>query len=237
MRPHIFALVRHGHYEQPDDVPSALLPHPLTSRGVEQARALGEQLDRDAAMQHWTIDRRWDCSSALRAWQTANEAASTWQAIDATRRQTPVLSSTHRLVERNLGCAANLRVAEIEQIMERDPRYAAPPPGWKSSSHYRLPFWGAESLSEAGLRVAMHLRDLARERVHEKNEASLRVVVGHGAAFRWAAVHLGILQAHEVAALSMYHARPVYIEYSPDDEWRWHSGDWKRRKSGEQARD
>ena len=57
---------------------------------------------------------------------------------------------------------------------------------------------------------------------------TLKVFVGHGAAIRHAAWHLGVLELSDVARLSMFHAVPVCLEYS-DAGWRHVAGDWKLR--------
>jgi 2,3-bisphosphoglycerate-dependent phosphoglycerate mutase len=55
------------------------------------------------------------------------------------------------------------------------------------------------------------------------------VFVGHGAAFRYAAFHLGALELDRVAALSMHHGRPVFLQSGADGRWRHVAGDWKLR--------
>jgi 2,3-bisphosphoglycerate-dependent phosphoglycerate mutase len=66
------------------------------------------------------------------------------------------------LAERCLGALANLSVDAILAIVSGDPRFAPPPPNWKRNSDYRLPLLGCESLTEAGARVARHLRACAQ---------------------------------------------------------------------------
>ena len=64
---------------------------------------------------------------------------------------------------------------------------------------------------QAGERVAEHLRGrmaLIRDVAHD----SIKLFVGHGAAFRHAACVLGAMPYEDIARLSMYHARPVYLE-------------------------
>jgi 2,3-bisphosphoglycerate-dependent phosphoglycerate mutase len=58
---------------------------------------------------------------------------------------------------------------------------------------------------------------------------TLQLFVGHGAAFRHAAHCLGVLAFEQIARLSMYHARPVYLEYLPDGRWQHIGGAWKMR--------
>ena len=62
-------------------------------------------------------------------------------------------------------------------------------------------------------------------------EDSLKLFVGHGAAFRHAAYRLGVLRFEDITRLSMYHARPVYLELLTDGGWQQVAGDWKVRQS------
>ena len=57
---------------------------------------------------------------------------------------------------------------------------------------------------------------------------TLKVFVGHGAAFRHAAHILGVLNFDDIAKFSMHHAKPIYIELI-DDKWVHIGGDWKQR--------
>jgi 2,3-bisphosphoglycerate-dependent phosphoglycerate mutase len=61
---------------------------------------------------------------------------------------------------------------------------------------------------------------------------TLKVFVGHGAAFRHAAHLLDVLEFDRIAAVSMWHARPVYFERFPDGTWRHLAGEWKLRRHG-----
>lgn len=226
--PIIFALSRHGDYEQPKDVPSAWLLHPLTPKGEEQALALGHTLREDARSEGWKMTSQWDSSVLLRAYQTATLAAKAWS---EPLQETVRIQTTQALVERSVGSAANLTVGQIEEILDRDPRFDRPKPGWKSIPSFRLPVPGAESLLEAGLRVAQHLRQSARDiaRASTGDTPRLRVVVGHGASLRWAAHALGVLTMEQAKGCSMHHARSVYIEWKGEDNWSHIGGEWKPR--------
>jgi 2,3-bisphosphoglycerate-dependent phosphoglycerate mutase len=68
-------------------------------------------------------------------------------------------------------------------------------------------------------------------------DGTLALFVGHGAAFRHAAHHLGILTFDQIAELSMYHARPVYLECLPDGRWRQVGGEWKVRAAADDSLD
>jgi hypothetical protein len=65
----IAAFVRHGHYHQPEGVPSAHCPHPLTERGLTQAREAVDLLWSTASSEGWSIHSVIDSSRMLRAWQ------------------------------------------------------------------------------------------------------------------------------------------------------------------------
>jgi 2,3-bisphosphoglycerate-dependent phosphoglycerate mutase len=222
----IAALIRHGDYRQLADTPSAHQPFPLTAEGEDQslqaASAIRDALDK----QGWTLSAKIDSSRLLRAWQTAHIIC------DSLADCLPLpaeLDSFDALAERSLGSAANLSIARIESIIREDPRFTELPADWKSNSHFRLPLQGAESLMQAGERVADHLQQQMQALADSASTDSLRLFVGHGAAFRHAAHHLGLLSFEQIAQLSMYHAQPVYIEYLPGNGWRHIEGEWKIR--------
>ena len=220
----VAALVRHGVYDQPRGVPSAHLPHPLTDEGQVLARAAGDELQAMAAEARLSIDPVVDASQLLRAWQTARGLATRLEELGAG----PFTVTEHvALAERSVGSVANLTLDEIDRVVERDPRLEVLPRGWKSVSTFRAPFPGAESLLEAGARVAAHVD--ARMAVLDASDDRMVVFVGHGGAFRHAAVHLGVLRLDEVAGLSMFHCRPVLLERHEDGSWSHFLGEWKIR--------
>jgi 2,3-bisphosphoglycerate-dependent phosphoglycerate mutase len=230
----IAALMRHGHYRQPRGVPSARLPHPLTRKGETQARAGAALLWHAARKETWRIHPVIDSSNLLRAWQTATIVA------DAFGRQgiaNAAAQSFDALDERGLGSAANLTMAEIAAAVAADPRLRPLPPAWKADSRFRLPFPGAESLMEAGERAAAHIAARLSELADLEKTDSLKVFVGHGGAFRHAAVHFGLLAEAEAQALSMHHCRPVFLERLGDGAWRHVGGAWKRRTATADALD
>jgi 2,3-bisphosphoglycerate-dependent phosphoglycerate mutase len=223
----IAAIIRHGHYKQIPDAPSAHQPYPLTPDGEIQAREAEGVIREMMALHDWRLDPVIDCSQMLRSWQTARIIA------DNLAGQLPVelqLRSFDALAERSVGSVANLTTNQIEQILHQDPRYPEPPADWKANSSYRLPFQGAESLLESGERVAGHL--LKRlSGVPASEVDTLKLFVGHGASFRHAAFHLGVIEYEEIRRLSMYHGRPVFLELQDDGCWRHIEGAWKVRKS------
>ena len=57
----------------------------------------------------------------------------------------------------------------------------------------------------------------------------VKIFAGHGAAFRHAAYHLGVLSFGQLRELSMFHCQPVLIEYLPGGAWHHIGGEWKLR--------
>lgn len=222
------ALIRHAEYRQLAATPSAHQPFPLTECGMVQAKGLAGLIrqfcDEHTLQLHPVIDS----SHLLRAWQTAQILVEDIRHHDKTEYQ---LESYEALAERAVGSSvANLTLQQIEDVLQQDPRFVRPPPGWKADSHYCLPFAGAESLLMAGERVAGHITRRMTE-MHEEEGAGdcLKVFIGHGAAFRHAAHQLGILSFDEIAGLSMHHARPIFIQYVAGDDWQQVAGEWKLR--------
>lgn len=220
-------ILRHGAYHQRPDAPSARQPFALTDAGRAQAQAGAETLQEMLRTAEITAPLTVHCSRQLRAWQTATEVVATLRACGITL---PDPVETSALAERGLGSAANLTAAEIEAVLRDDPRYDAAPPGWKSDSAYRLPLEGAESLLDAGARVAEHLRQSA-------TPGTVQIHVGHGASFRHAFHHLGVLARDEIARLSMFHARPLLFCHEGRVNWQHLAGEWKIRAPQDVPRD
>ena len=206
----IAALIRHGEYRQQADTPSAHQPYALTSQGKtdvhDEVDSFSGLLDEHAL----AIANRVDSSNMLRAWQTAMIYV---EKLYKHEMPSKLIDSYDALAERGLGAVANMTIQQIEKVIVEDPRYEEPPQNWKSDSHYCLPFQGAESLMQAGERVAAHLQQQMQKLRAEAGVDTVKLFVGHGAAFRHAAFHLGILEFEQLAQFSMFHARPVLIEY------------------------
>lgn len=215
------AIIRHGAYHQRKGAPSARQPYALTEDGIAQAAACGEEISAMIAEHGLVLAPVIHCSHQLRAWQTASVIVERLRALG---HEITEIRETGALAERGLGSAANLTVAEIEEILRDDPRFDAPPEGWKSDSDYCLPLEGAESLMMAGARVAAHLRQSA-----EQGAGRLTLHVGHGASFRHGCHHLGILAREDLPRLSMFHARALLLCYRGDDRWSRFAGAWKIR--------
>jgi 2,3-bisphosphoglycerate-dependent phosphoglycerate mutase len=223
----IAALIRHGDYRQLPETPSAHQPFPLTPEGEAQARQAGAAPRNTIGIEGWALSPAVDSSQLLRAWQTAriiNEEL-------AERFETPPqLTGFGDLAERGLGSAANLTISAIEAVVREDPRFEELPADWKSNSGFKLPLQGAESLLEAGERVARHIgRQMETLAAQNPTRDTLKLFVGHGAAFRHAAYHMRVLSFEQIAQLSMYHAQPVFLEYLADNRWQHVGGEWKVR--------
>jgi len=222
------ALIRHGDYHQLADTPSALQPFPLTSDGMQHAQQSAAATQAFSQQQAVSIATTIHCSTLLRAWQTA-------EVIRQQGGQQQTLCASDQLAERCVGSVANLSAGTIEQLMQDDPRYTPPPAGWKSDSYFRLPFPGAESLMEAGERVAVYIKKMVQPSIDAPSQ--LHLVVGHGAAFRHAACHLGVLALENIAKVSMYHDQPVFLHIDVNQQWQRAGGKWKPRQSSERHLD
>ncbi|MCB9464018.1 MAG: histidine phosphatase family protein [Candidatus Eisenbacteria bacterium] len=221
----IAALMRHGHYHQPEHTPSAHLPYPLTETGREQATSVAREVLEVAEEQGWAVDPVIETSHLLRAWETGRIIRERW--VEMLARGFTV-ESFEDLSERSVGSAANLTEEQITAIVEADPRHELPP-NWRLDSVLRLPFSGAESLMEAGERVLRHLDHRFRDLAEVATVDTVRLVVGHGGSIRHAAIHMGILRLEEVLGLSMRNCGVVYFERFPDGSWKHVLGEWKVR--------
>jgi len=232
MPKHVAVFLRHGEYHQLKDTPSALQPFPLNEQGFLQARDAVKTLKSFAQKHNWHFHPVIESSNQLRAWQTANVICEAMDCFETVKGHDD-------LSERRLGAAANLSTEQIEQVLNVDPRFENPPKNWKSNSHYRLPLQGAESLMEAGERVATYLQHVMTH-LPLKAEAeypTAKLFVGHGASFRHAAHILGILDFDDIAKLSMYHASPIAFSYHENAKWSHICGDWKIRPPKEEYTD
>lgn len=219
-----FAFIRHGDYHQLDNVPSAYQPFPLNEAGLEQAQAAVVKVQQYCQSQQIQLSQM-HSSVLLRAWQTADIIAK------GLAFSSPIIQ-TEQLTERCVGSVANLTTHQIEQVLEADPRYLAAPAGWKSDSHYQLPFPGAESLMQAGSRVADYVKQ-----ANQASSEGLVLFIGHGAAIRHAAHQLGLLSFDQIAKLSMYHAEPVFFRLEANQNWQHSGGQWKVRQTKSQYTD
>jgi 2,3-bisphosphoglycerate-dependent phosphoglycerate mutase len=217
------ALIRHGSFVQPEGVPSAHLPHPLDDRGRRQAREEATKLATLMGERRLSPDLHIDSSMLLRAYETSLIFA---EVLGSEFGEMKV-DQFDCLAERCLGSAANLTLDEIDAIVDADPRLSPLPRGWKATTDFKLPLPGAESLFEAGRRVADHLLEYAKSAAGK--DKTLKLVVGHGGAFRHAAMHLGLLTREDIPRLSMWHCKPVLLRCDAEGRWSHVEGEWKVR--------
>lgn len=229
----IAALIRHGDYFQLKDTPSAWQPFALNEYGKKHASNAAADIHHALIEQSWQLYPDCDSSQLLRAWQTADIICEKLTQLNSNKNKLEI-NCFDQLAERGVGSVANLSISAIEEIIQNDPRYDELPDHWKSNSYYKLPFQGAESLMDSGERVANHLKtsmlNLRNEiRLSDIKCDSLKLFVGHGAAFRHAAFHLNILEFDQIAKLSMYHGQPIYLELLDNNQWVHILGEWKIR--------
>jgi len=197
--PRLFAaLIRHGHFERPADVPSAHSLRPLSAEGREQARGAAGSLHELALELGARVDPRIDSSDLLRAHQTAELLA---EALPPLPGGTPRVHGCEALRERSLGAATNLPLAEIEQLLESDPRVPRLPAGWRRMPGFRLPVPGAESQLQAGARAAAAIEASLTELAATAERDTLRAFVAHGGCLRHAALQWGVLALDQVASV------------------------------------
>ena len=230
----IAALLRHGDYLQLPETPSALQPFPLSARGIEQAGRAVNLVRGVLELFGWSLCPVVDSSRLLRGWQTAEVIC---QTLERQGGQPMEIEQFDDLAERSLGAGNNLSRRQIEAVIKADPRFDELPADWKASSRFRLPLQGAESLLEAGRRVAAHLDSRLTELQQQVERDTVKLFVGHGAAFRHAAYHLGVLSYEQIAQLSMHHCRPVFLERQFAGSWSHLTGDWKIRAANEPYND
>ncbi|WP_272642609.1 histidine phosphatase family protein [Marinomonas mediterranea] len=229
------ALIRHGAYEQLKNVPSALQPFPLTEEGENEVRRQARQFGDWLNASGMKLDPNVDSSSLLRAWQTATIYMEELKDFFVS---TPTLTGYPELCERSVGAVANLTIPEIERLLALDPRFEVPAENWKSDSYYKLPFDGAESLIEAGERVANHILQWQSRVDHSENTSEsklneselIKLFIGHGASIRHAAFHINVINFCDIKQLSMYYGHPVVLEFANDQHPTKLFGDWKKRQ-------
>jgi len=236
----VAVFIRHGDYQQQLDTPSALQPFPLSPLGEQQAQSVATTLEAFCHTHGLQVSPHIHSSCLLRAWQTADVIAkrldsSLVSSLPLASSLTPTaprkakslhVQESQALCERSMGSLANLNAAAIEDILRNDPRYPMPPKHWKSDSYYALPYPDAESLMQAGQRVANYIDEVMCGL--PKHAGFLQIFVGHGAAFRHAACHKHMLDFEDIARLSMFHAKPIFFNVTKD-YWQHQAGDWKIR--------
>ena len=176
-----------------------------------------------------TIDKRIEASQLLRAWQTANVLATGLEAETDTRHH---VIQRDELIERGIGSAANLTFDEIAELLAQDPRVGPLPEGWRRMPEFRLPLPGAESLMQAGARVAARVAASIDSIPDDDPTDVARLFVAHSGCLRHAAVVLGAIDVRHVAGLSMDFLGCVLLEKKPNGEWVHLAGEFTKHFPG-----
>ncbi len=229
----VAAFVRHGHFDRPEGTASAHSLYPLSAEGRGQAeRAAGPVLEmcQDLALE---MDARIEASQLLRAWETANllGQALTERMAERTGQRFHVIQRDE-LIERGLGSAANMTFERIHELLAADPRLGALPDGWRRMPEFRLPVQGAESLMQAGARVAARVATSMDSIPDEDPRDLVRIFVAHSGCLRHAMVVLGALDVRTVPGLSMDFAQTIMVEKLPNGDWVHVGGQFRKHLSG-----
>ena len=225
----VVAFVRHGHFDRPEGTASAHSIYPLSEEGRGQAaRAAASILElcRDLNLE---VDSRIEASQLLRAWETAKIlGASLGEKLD---RRFYVIQR-EELIERGLGSATNMTFERIHELLAADPRLGPLPEGWRRMPEFRLPVQGAESLMQAGARVAGRVA-ASMESIPDDDERDVvRLFVAHSGCLRHAAVVLGAVDVRVVPELSMDFAQTVMLEKLPNGDWVHVGGQFRKHLAG-----
>lgn len=225
----VAALIRHGHFDRPDDVASAHSLSPLSATGRNQARSAAIPILECCEELGLEIDLRIEASQLLRAWETANLIAEAL--AERTGRRLHVVAR-NELIERGLGSCANMTFEAIRERLGEDPRLVPLPEGWRRMPEFRLPVQGAESLMQAGARAAARVATSLDLIPAEDSRDVMRLFVGHSGCLRHATVQLGALDVRVVAGLSMDFCQSVFVEKLPNGDWVQLAGQFRKRLPG-----
>lgn len=221
----IAAFVRHGDFDRPENTASAHSPRALSPLGRAQAEAAAASIAALCRDHGLTIDERIEASQLLRAWETANVLA---KALEPETGRAHHVVQSDELIERGLGSAANLTLDTIADLLAEDPRIEPLPEGWRRMPEFRLPLPGAESLMEAGARVAARVA-ASLDAIPDDDPTDLaRLFVAHSGCLRHAAVVLGAIDVRHVAGLSMDYLGCVLLEKTPGGEWIHLAGEFAK---------
>lgn len=225
----IAAFVRHGHFARPEGTASAHSLFPLTQTGREQARDAVDAVLDFADEFNLEVDARLESSQLLRAWETAKIIV---EGLESQTSRSFHVLQRNELIERGIGSAANMRFDDIEAILAKDPRIAPLPKGWRRLPEFRLPVQGAESLMQAGSRVASRIAASMNSIPNDDSRDVMRLFVAHSGCLRHAAVVLGAIDVRKVPGLSMGFAQTVLIEKMPNGEWIHLAGQFEKHLPG-----
>ena len=226
----IAVFMRHGALKHPAGVAGGNLPYPLTAAGENQAADAAHRLAALADEMGFKIDDDLECSPNEAAWQTAAIMGEDLE--DLTTRGYRALERAE-MAGRGLGSAANLKVAQIETLIEEDPRFSNAPKGWLTKTDYRPPFAGVETLGTTGERVGGFVRRRAEEMWPHLTGDTLKVFVGHGSALIHAAAFLDVIPTKRAAQLALPHAAWALIEFNAAGRCTLIDADWRKPKKGD----
>jgi 2,3-bisphosphoglycerate-dependent phosphoglycerate mutase len=221
----VAGFVRHGHFERPDGVASAHSLLPLSELGRDQARLAADPILAFCEESGLELDARIESSQLLRSWQTAKLIAECL--ATRTGKRFHVLQRDD-LIERGMGSCANMRLDQISEVLASDPRLGPLPEGWRRMPEFRLPVQGAESLMEAGARVATRVAMSLDSVPRSDRRDLLRLFVAHSGCLRHATVQLGALDVRVVPGLSMDFAQCVFVEKMANGDWVHIAGQFRK---------
>ena len=225
----VAAFIRHGDFNRPPNTASAHSPRALSPLGRSQAEAAVAPIAALCEEHRLTIDKRIEASQLLRAWETANVLATGLASETGVRHH---VIQRDELIERGLGSAANLTFDAIAELLSKDKRLGPLPKGWRRMPEFRLPLPGAESLMQAGSRVAARVA-ASIDAIPDDDPADIaRLFVAHSGCLRHAAVALGAIDVRHVAELSMGFLGCVLLEKKPNGEWVHLAGEFGKHVPG-----
>ena len=225
----VAAFIRHGHFDRPEGTASAHSLFPLSALGRDQATAAAETVATLCADHDLEIDTRIEASQLLRAWETANLLGT---GLSERTGQNLHVIQRDELIERGLGSAANMTFERIAEMIAEDPRIGALPEGWRRIPEFRLPVQGAESLMQAGARVAARVAASIESIPEDDPRDLVRLFVAHSGCLRHAAVVLGAIDVRNVPGLSMDFLQSILVEQQPNGEWVHLAGEFQKHLLG-----
>ena len=223
----VACLVRHGHFDRPDQTASAHRILPLSDSGRAQAARGADRILETCRDNDLQLDTTIEVSQLLRAWETGCVMA---EELSKRLDERFHVEERDEIIERGLGSCANLRFDEIEASLALDPRIAELPKGWRRLPEFRLPVQGAESLMEAGARTSARIEQSIASISDADPRDLVRIFVAHSGCLRHAAVHLGVIELAEVSGLSMDFCQSILVEQT-EEGWHQIAGEWKQHLS------
>jgi 2,3-bisphosphoglycerate-dependent phosphoglycerate mutase len=226
----IAVFMRHGALKHPAGIAGGNLPYPLTAAGENQVADAGHRLAALADDMGFKIEDDLECSPNEGTWQTAAIVGEELE--DLTHRSYRALERAE-MAGRSLGSVANLKLTQIESLVEDDARFTKAPKGWQSKTDYRPPFAGAETLGGAGERLGGFVRRRVEEMWPHLTGDTLKVFVGHGSALIHGAAFLGVIPKKRAAQLALPHTAWALIEFNAAGQCTLIDADWRKPKKGD----